>query len=542
MAYEASKPEAERPSMEQAEKVSLEQQPEKVELHERQLGHLADEEDHETGIMDSFRKYPWITAWCMFAIWCVILISFDSQAAGAVVGIPQFRKDFGYEYKGDYVLPAEWQSTFNGAPIASAVIAALISAELADMFGRKKVLMGALAISYVAVAIEFIATTNPVFFVGKLLNGFMVGTIGTIMVSYIGEISPLALRGIFTCCVGVAYGLGPLAAFIVINYTGDVETRWAYRAVFCCQFGFAGVATIFVPFMPESPWWLVSKGRIEKAEKSLTKLGHTVEEARKKLALIELTLEGIREETAGVTYLECLRKSNLRRTMISIMPLMIQALSGIGFVAGYFTYYLQMAGYSTQMSYRLQIAQPVLSIVGNLMAAAIIERVGRRDLTFWGLLVLTIFLLITGSLGLGSTQPMIKGTVAFILIYSWWYNVSIGSTAFPLLCEVATSRLRVKTIAIGYASQNAINVMWQFVIPYMFNPDQANLGAKIAYIFGGLCLFCLAYLWFFQPETGGRSFQELDEMFAKGVPARKFKEYQTDAQTQNRTVAEGMRS
>lgn len=215
------------------------------------------------------------------------------------------------------------------------------------------------------------------------------------------------------------------------------------------------------------------------------------------------------------------------------MPLCIQSLSGIGFVASYFTYYLQLAGYSTSMSYQIQIAQPVLSIVGNLMAAACVNSIGRRNLTFWGLLILTIFLLITGGLGLGTSKAEVKGTVAFILIFSWWYNVSIGSTAFSLLCEVSTSRLRVKTIAIGYSLQSAINVMWQFVIPYMFNPNEANLGAKIAFIFGGLCFFCLVYLWFYQPETAGRSYQELDEMFAKGVPARKFKSYTTEVQMQN---------
>lgn len=191
------------------------------------------------------------------------------------------------------------------------------------------------------------------------------------------------------------------------------------------------------------------------------------------------------------------------------------------------------------MSFRLQIAQPVLSIVGNLMAAGVIEKVGRRDLTFWGLFILTIFLLITGGLGTGTSGPMVQGAVAFILIYSWWYNVSIGSTAFPLLSETATSRLRVKTVAIGYSTQSAINVMWQWVIPYMFNPDQANMGAKIAFVFGGLCVFCLIYLWFCQPETGGRSYQELDEMFSKGIPARKFKDYKTDVQMQNEAVSMG---
>lgn len=110
---------------------------------------------------------------------------------------------------------------------------------------------------------------------------------------------------------------------------------------------------------------------------SLHKLGYNPADAILKAVLINQTLEEARRETEGVSYLECLRKSNLRRTMTSIMPLIIQVFSGITFVAGYFTYYLQLAGYSTKQSYQLQIAQPVLSIVGNLMAAAAIDRVGR---------------------------------------------------------------------------------------------------------------------------------------------------------------------
>lgn len=86
-----------------------------------------------------------------------------------------------------------------------------------------------------------------------------------------------------------------------------------------------------------SPWWLVSKGKKEEALKSLNRLGHTGEDGRAKLALIELTLDEVRQETQGVTYVECFKASNLRRTIISIMPLIIQAFSGISFVAGYFS-------------------------------------------------------------------------------------------------------------------------------------------------------------------------------------------------------------
>ncbi len=285
-----------------------------------------------------------------------------------------------------------------------------------------------------------------------------------------------------------------------------------------------------------SPWWLASKGRNDSALTSLRKLGYEGEDGIKKLAMIELTLEEAKHETEGVTYLECFRRSNLRRTMISVGPLIIQVISGITFVAGYFTYYLQLAGYSTSESFKIQIAQPVLSIVGNLMAALIIDAVGRRNLTFYGLVVLVVLLFLTGGLAVGGSPGEIKGTVALILVYSWMYNFSIGSTAFTILCETSTSRLRVKTIAIGLASQNCINIMWQFVLPYMFNPDKANLGGKVAFIFGGPSFLCLIYLWFLQPETAGRTYEELDEMFLKGVPPRKFKSFKTDAQINGEVV------
>lgn len=71
--------------------------------------------------------------------------------------------------------------------------------------------------------------------------------------------------------------------------------------------------------------------------------------------------------------------------------------------------------------------------------------------------------------------------------------------------------------------------MWAFVIPYLFNPDQANLGARVAFIFGAFAVLSTVYLWLCQPETSGRSFAELDEMFVRKVPARGFKTYKTEA-------------
>lgn len=61
----------------------------------------------------------------------------------------------------------------------------------------------------------------------------------------------MALRGMLTCLSALAYTLGPLVVALIVNETGTFTNRWAYRAVFCAQYGFAAVATLFVPWMPE---------------------------------------------------------------------------------------------------------------------------------------------------------------------------------------------------------------------------------------------------------------------------------------------------
>lgn len=198
-------------------------------------------------------------------------------------------------------------------------------------------------------------------------------------------------------------------------------------------------------------------------------------------------------------------------------------------------------------------------MLGEITSWFLIDRVGHRNLTFYGMAILTMTLMVTGGLAVVSTPAATKGTVALLQVYCYFYNATIGATGFALLTEIATSRLRAKTAAMGLSLQNCIYVsiqtrlvsfgspgirkqptdsfslqtMWAFVIPFLFNPDQANLGAKVTFIFGGLSILSTIYFWFFQPEVAGRSYEELDEMFMKRVPAREFKTFITDAQRRN---------
>ncbi|RDW87540.1 hypothetical protein BP5796_03234 [Coleophoma crateriformis] len=503
----------------------------KASISQANAAHLTNEEDKELGKWATIKQNPYAFGWALFAVWTTLLVSFENNASGTVISIPQFRKDFGVLFEGNYVIPANWQSAFSGAPVASTAIGALTAGQIADWMGRKNTIAAALLGSFVSVTLEFIATTSPIFFLGKLINGFVVGTLAATSTTYLGEVAPTALRGLLTCMIALAYTVGPLTAALILNSTGTAETRWAYRAVFCAQYGFSVVATLIWPFMPESSWWLASKGKDEKALKSLRRLGHHREgEAEKRLAEIKLTLEEVKRETQNVSYLECFRVSNLRRTIISIAPLTIQALSGVIFIAGYFTYYAQLAGFSTAMSFQLYVALQAVSMFGNICSWELVDRVGRRNLTLWGSISLTFVLMLAGGLATAGTPGAIKGCLAVMVFYGFVYNSTIGATSYTILTENATSRLRVKTIAIGVALQNVWYTMWNFVIPYLFNPDKANLGAKISFIFGGLSFLCCIYIFFYQTETAGRSYEELDEMYIKKVPARAFKTYVTDAQ------------
>lgn len=81
-------------------------------------GHLANAEDHNLTKWQAIKKYPKTCVWCIYAVWVVLLVSFENQASGTVLGIPEFRKDFGDLVDGQYVINAGWQGAITGVPSA----------------------------------------------------------------------------------------------------------------------------------------------------------------------------------------------------------------------------------------------------------------------------------------------------------------------------------------------------------------------------------------------------------------------------------------
>lgn len=167
----------------------------------------------------------------------------------------------------------------------------------------------------------------------KLILGCGLGfylTLGPMMTS---ELTPVVLRGVATAGVNLGIALGQLLSNAAIAGFGNRTDRWAYRAPFAIQLAFAGILLLGWPFAPESPFYLVKKGRIADARKLLTRLyGPDVES---KLTAIQLT---VAEETntAGESgLLDCFKGTNRIRTIISMGVFVCQHAVGIIFVLGF---------------------------------------------------------------------------------------------------------------------------------------------------------------------------------------------------------------
>ncbi len=140
---------------------------------------------------------------------------------------------------------------------------------------------------------------------------------------------------------------------------------------------------------------------------------------------MKVTQKAAQEESSGTTYLECFRGTNLRRTIITIMPLTIQAMSGVAYISSYGTYYFQLAGISTAKSFQIACGAQALSIAGNIGAFLIIDRIGRRPLLLWAFGFLTVLLCVTGGLG---TQTHNHAAVMGQCYFSFYKMIS---TNFP---------------------------------------------------------------------------------------------------------------
>lgn len=160
-------------------------------------------------------------------------------------------------------------------------------------------------------------------------------------------VCPVALRGVLTSYINMCFVIGQLIANGVISGTSTLDNHWAYSGPFAAQWFWCAVILAIWPFAPESPWYLVRKERFEEAEHSLRRLASSRVDVKPTLAMIIETDRLEQELEAGVTYIDCFKKINIRRTEIAMGVYSIQVISGI-YLVGYATYFFEQAGLPTR--------------------------------------------------------------------------------------------------------------------------------------------------------------------------------------------------
>ncbi|KAK5129283.1 hypothetical protein LTR04_005098, partial [Oleoguttula sp. CCFEE 6159] len=257
----------------------------------------ATEQEHALSIREAFRLYRPAIGWSFLFSLGVIMAGFDPQLVGTLIAIPQFQQSFGVQLEdGSYAVQAQWQSAFNlGVPVGQ-VVGSIGAGYPLERFGRRWTLAICCVITCIAVALQTSSQNKPQILVAELVNGVVLGAYPVIAPTYISEVTPVVLRGIGAAFINLSFVIGQLVASGILAGTQSRLDRWSYDIPFACQWIFPLAILIALPFCPESPWWLVRRGEMAKAERALKRLTISEVDTSRLLANIQLTTELEMEE------------------------------------------------------------------------------------------------------------------------------------------------------------------------------------------------------------------------------------------------------
>jgi SP family general alpha glucoside:H+ symporter-like MFS transporter len=283
--------------------------------------------------------------------------------------------------------------------------------------------------------------------VGLICCGVPWGVFQTLTCTYASEVAPVPLRPILTTYVNLCWVIGQFLASGVLKGVAERPDQWAFRIPYALQWLWPTPLLIGIFFAPESPWWLIRKGRLEEAKKMLQRLTsankHPDFNADETIAMMRHTNELEKAMSEGTSYL-----------------------------IGYSTYFFQQAGLSTSNSFSMSLGQYAIGAVGVFGAWALIPRVGRRTLYVCGDLGMVSILLIIGFVGI-----VPEGNVgaqwavgALLLVFACVYNLSVGPICYAIVAEIPSTRLRQKTVVLARNFYNLASVITNILTPRMLNP------------------------------------------------------------------------
>ncbi|KAI5456299.1 general substrate transporter [Mariannaea sp. PMI_226] len=504
----------------------------------------AADKEHNMTLRQGIKLYPKAIAWSLLISTCIVMEGFQVSLVNNFYAFPQFNKKFGVlTDDGTYQIPAAWQAGLSNGANCGSIIGLFINGWISERFGYRYTIIGFLIWLCGCITIFFTAQSVQALLAAEILCGVPWGIFQTITVTYASEVCPVALRGYLTTYVNFCWGVGQEIGIGIIYAMLKREDQWAYRIPYALQWIWPLPLGLIIFFAPESPWWLVRKGRLEDAKKSLLRLTSLNREtdfnADETIAMMVHTTALEEKMTSGASYWDCFKGVDRRRTEIVCMVWAIQNLSGNSF-SNYSTYFLKQAGLSENQSYGFALGQYAINMVGVFGAWGLMSiGIGRRSLYLYGLCGLCTMLFVLGFLGLVPESHRNQSSIATGSIMIGWalvYQLTVGTVAYSLVGELSSRRLQIKTVVLGRNLYNVVGIINGVLTPYMLNPTAWNWSNYTGFFWGGIAFLCIIYVYFRLPEPNGRTFAELDVLFERRISARKFAT--TDVNVFHETVEE----
>ena len=411
--------------------------------------------------------------------------------------------------------------TTQGILVSSVLIGAVIGAAtngiLADMFGRKKIIMATAVIFTLGSIMCAFAPNIFVLIASRIFVGFAVGVVNFVVPLYLSEISPKHLRGTLVSLYQWAITAGILFSYFINAVFAHAVYNWRWML-------FAGVIpgiVLFVGmcFMHDTPRWLVSKKRDEEAKIAFKKIEPEVD-TEKEIEDIRKTIlnEGTKSD----------KKFRFKKWMI--MPFVVgigimfaQICTGINTIIYYAPTIFKNAGFESNITaIYATTGIGVINFLMTIVALFFTDKLGRKPLLYFGSTGVMLSLI---ALGCGFAFADFFGdnlkwvTVGSLVIYIICFAMSLGPIGWILVSEVFPLRIRGVAMSICTVSNFAFNFFVVSSFPILLHRIG---GAWTFWGFGIVSLLCIVFVYFCVPETKGISLETIESNWIHGVKPRDF--------------------
>ncbi|KAF5006850.1 hypothetical protein FDECE_6797 [Fusarium decemcellulare] len=422
---------------------------------------------------------------------------------------------------GEPALDSQHISLWAACYFITSILIQTIAPVTADKYGRKFNMWGVTLFLTLSIIIQVVAPNWWVLLIARLVAGCAGGMLSTSVMVYMSEVAMPQFRGALLGSFSLAFALGQVFLAVALKVLEETKPM-AFRNIFYSEFVFTGLWLFPMLYLPESPGKYGPRPHPSSSLTSQPVFKFEFEESQ------SLAKKGVEDSDWKVLFTS---KMNMKRAVISTLPFTFQNIVGVPLMFGYTTYFFQLAGVDDP--FLGNIVKQMVLVVGIIISFYTVDKVGRRTLVIWGGAAMATICFIVGGLGF-MTQTSASG-MALVALCSLWafvYANSLAPIGWISLVEISSPSLRAKTTSIAVTIQYLTGILFNYCVPLMLSNQYAGWGQKIGLFFGGITLVYLIPCVMLFPETKGRTYHELDELFERRVPAWRFASTKTSHQSE----------